>query len=74
METLVCGIQRPQTLQKDALEDTVALPAHVNYFVHFLLSWPVYVSSTSVRYKFRMYFLGLQCYDIHLRRHLEGHV
>jgi hypothetical protein len=41
METLACRIQCPRTTQENVLVDTTALSAHVNYFTHFLLSWPV---------------------------------
>jgi hypothetical protein len=41
MEMLVCRIQLPRTAQENVLVNTTALLAHVNYFTHFLLSWPV---------------------------------
>jgi hypothetical protein len=41
MEALVCGIQRPRTTQEIVLVDSIALSTSVNYFIHFLLSWPV---------------------------------
>jgi hypothetical protein len=41
MKTLEYRIQRPQTAQENVLVDTSTLSTHVNYFIHFLLSWPV---------------------------------